>query len=302
MSIFKRYRKTLIGEDIWGIHHYNWGSGDWFARFLKSRFTPEECSQINMISTFGSRLAFHLHKNKHKIFFTGENPVRYPRFMDHALPYVELSMGFDDIEAKNYLRFPLWILYLFNPEDTQKDICRRIAEINDFRPIKTDNCSLICRHDENNLRRLIHDEVSKITKVACAGKYLHNDDRLWSDYANDKVAYLNNFKISICPENSNREGYVTEKLFEALKAGAIPLYWGSNNNPEPNLVNPEAILFWDFNSDNKKTLSKISELLESTKAYEEFLSQPRLLSPCAEYVWDRYQELEEHIRSFVFKL
>lgn len=295
MSIFKRFRKTYIGDEFLGIKHYNWGSGDWFARFARHHFSKEQCRSLKMISVFGSRMAMKLPTSKHKIFFTGENHARYPRFSDNALPYVELSMGFDDIEAKNYLRFPLWILYLFEPESGYEEIKAAIDKINNFHPAKTDTCSLICSHDENNLRRQIFEVINPQVPVCCGGRYLHNDDRLWNEFNNDKFSYLQNFKISICPENSNRAGYVTEKLFEAFRAGTVPVYWGSDNNPEPNLVNPEAILFWDFNSDNQKIIDKIKELADSDAAYREFVSKPRLLPNCADYVWDRFQELEEHL-------
>ena len=51
------------------------------------------------------------------------------------------------------------------------------------------------------------------------------------------IKYVHEFKFNICPENRNVKDYVTEKLFEAFAAGAIPIYYGSDNNPEPEIIN-----------------------------------------------------------------
>lgn len=45
-----------------------------------------------------------------------------------------------------------------------------------------------------------------------------------------KLDVLKNYKFSICYENAKDiPGYVTEKIFDSLAAGCIPVYWGAPN-------------------------------------------------------------------------
>jgi alpha(1,3/1,4) fucosyltransferase len=46
----------------------------------------------------------------------------------------------------------------------------------------------------------------------------------------DKFAILAKYRFAICYENAdNRQGYITEKLWDCLVAGCIPVYWGAPN-------------------------------------------------------------------------
>mgnify|MGYP005840418039 CR=1 FL=1 len=46
----------------------------------------------------------------------------------------------------------------------------------------------------------------------------------------DKIQTISQYKFSICFENmSNINGYMTEKIFDCLKARTVPIYWGAAN-------------------------------------------------------------------------
>ncbi len=55
----------------------------------------------------------------------------------------------------------------------------------------------------------------------------------WPSYKgriDSKLAVLKNYKFSICYENAKDiPGYITEKIFDCLAAGCIPVYWGAPN-------------------------------------------------------------------------
>jgi hypothetical protein len=47
---------------------------------------------------------------------------------------------------------------------------------------------------------------------------------------NNKLSTLKYYKFSICYENAQGiPGYITEKIFDSLAAGCIPVYWGAPN-------------------------------------------------------------------------
>ncbi|MDR2602167.1 MAG: hypothetical protein LBC53_06920 [Spirochaetaceae bacterium] len=173
-------------------------------------------------------------KAKYKIFFTGENinnsSGHYYHYKGACVDYSTLSMGFDYINASNYLRFPLWLLYFFNPLYTKDDIQKKLQEFTiTYKKIKF--CALIASHDASGLRTRILDLVSKAGVVDRPGRFMHNDDSLHTQFNNSKLAYLRQYYFNICPENSICTGYVTEKLFESLYSGCIPIYTGGGGRP-----------------------------------------------------------------------
>ena len=88
-----------------------------------------------------------------RIFFSGENlhNPRHAQYADYMLsgkkPF-DLALGFDYFEHENYLRFPLWLTYMFAPNATEEDIYKRCEELR-FPKIdnKTRFASLIARYD-----------------------------------------------------------------------------------------------------------------------------------------------------------
>lgn len=49
----------------------------------------------------------------------------------------------------------------------------------------------------------------------------------------DKIELLSNFKYCLCFENlTNVNGYITEKMFDCLKAKCVPIYWGADDIQE----------------------------------------------------------------------
>ena len=300
----KRFKSTYLGIPLKGIKHYNWWghteADAWFARFITSRLSLKEAQQFSFVSVFGKRRTFWFNRHEKKIFYTGENIKRFPVYADYALPYTVLSMGFDFLDHPKYIRFPLWIMYLFDGTENLEQLHQKVTEINQARYKKTDFASLIARHEgDTGLRKELLDALNKIDSVSCAGTFYHNDDRLWEIFNNQKVSYLKQFQFSVCPENSNCFGYVTEKVFEAFKARAIPVYWGSDNQIELGLVNQDAVLFWQQGADNSKVLNIIEDLHVHPKHYNDFIDQEPLLSALADYVFQTYQKVEDHLKALI---
>lgn len=46
----------------------------------------------------------------------------------------------------------------------------------------------------------------------------------------NKIETLKQYAFSLCYENlAEEDGYITEKIFDCLKAGTVPIYWGAEN-------------------------------------------------------------------------
>ncbi|MBO7484740.1 MAG: hypothetical protein J6T84_01595 [Spirochaetaceae bacterium] len=237
-------------------------------------------------------------KAKCKIFYTGEcvHSDVYPEFRvfeNHLLDSVDLSMGFDYLNKPNYIRYPLWILYYFNkkPVFSKDEIKSFVDNINSIHYEKSRDIALIVRHDRHGSREKLLNALSSSVSVCAAGEWHHNDDSLWNEFKNDKKAYLDQFKFNICTENFDYPGYVTEKLFQAFYSDCIPVYWGSGNKPEPEVINYDAVIFYNPDKPDEAA-EKIQTLLKNPSLYEEFRKQPKLLDSSVDYIY----ELNMHTR------
>ena len=294
----KSYRTQKAAQSSYP-EYYNWWAdeiGSWFEKRYKSYLGA---SKFAFCSVFGEKGALGLIPDD-KVFFTGENVHKkeFVNYSDHLLSdsKTRLSLGFDCFEHEKYIRFPLWILYMFSPNSSDSDIIERCALLRNpeiqNRPFF---CSMIASHDPQFVRKEIVGTIGQLAEVKCAGKYLHNDDSLKSLFGDKKTEYLKQFKFNICPENSNSFGYVTEKVFEAISSGCIPIYWGSYNNPEPGILNKDAIVFWSPGKDNASTISLISELSSSSSKYDEFARQPRLVDGAEDVILGMIHSLDKRM-------
>jgi len=77
--------------------------------------------------------------------------------------------------------------------------------------------------------------LSKYKKVDCPGPALNNIPSIHApggDYLQrekEKINFIKNYKFTIAFENSTSPGYTTEKLWQPMFSGSVPIYWG---NPE----------------------------------------------------------------------
>ncbi len=291
----------------YGLGYYNfWELGSvrdsWFYRFLQRPAVRDVArnQRLGIFSVFGPRHLVSSTTATRRLFFTGENLERFPAYSDHLLGEVDLALGFDEIDHPRYLRFPLWLIECFEPEATLADLERKIAAAyltrkQNFALGATPAASLVARHDSKGIRQSMAELFEEIGPVVYGGKFGQEQGPPILEGWDAKLAFLRQFRFNICPENSDRSGYVTEKLFHAIEAGCIPIYWGSQNQPEPEIVNREAILLYD--PCNPQDLQHhLRELTERPAAALKFQQRPPYLPTAATRIYRFYTDLEEALQ------
>lgn len=96
-----------------------------------------------------------------------------------------------------------------------------------------------------------------------------------------KIQFLQKYLFNLCPENSLQEGYVTEKIFDAVIAGCIPVYWG-NIPVEEAVLNQERILFYKPTTCNSSSLKEVKVLINNLPKLEEIWHLPVFTSRAQE--------------------
>lgn len=247
----------------------------WLFYFCKTIFkeevilvAPNQNPDILFCSCFGSIENIRNTKAKIKIFFTGENVDRpeYNVYSNEKLMNelfdLRLAFHFNDIK-NNKLRIPLWLTFYeyYNIDNDEDNFIKNLLRKR-LKNMKNKKIlgSLVCRHDRSGIRSKLFKELSKYGKVESGGRFLNTGILIKEGWEN-KIDFISKSKYTICPENSKREGYCTEKIMHALEGGCIPLYWGVDI-PEKDLLHEESYCFINVENDEimknqvKESLSK----------------------------------------------
>lgn len=322
--IRKRLMRIPVIHNQFGIQHINCcNNGEcWLEEFIKFNFPKKDYKKLCIAGVFGERR--NLDGVHNIIFWSGENLESiisheinnsrynnidlsdllvdrvqdikdYKDYKDYMLSDSMLSLAFKEMTASNYMRFPLWISYLFQPYFDNNDIRKTVVRINQSKSMATRQAVCINSHDLWGTRGKICNDLENYLDITYAGKWRNNTNELWRKYNNNKLLYLKMFKFNICPENMDAPDYCTEKLFDALRCGCIPIYAGCLNKPEPGLINENFIIMWDLDGDNYENIKLVKRLQTDDNFYNKFMQQEKLTPMAVDYVVDRYECLKKKL-------
>lgn len=294
------------------VHMYNWCNfwpqDMWYIDFIEKRglLKGKPNLKVGLYSIFAPMWLRMFDKSDIRIFQARENLHKkgmekwLHQFIDDA--QIDLSIGFDYIDNPDYLRIPFWLTWnVFSPTDTFEDIKHKVSDMNSIDNHSFHNrkfAAFLSSHDDIG-RKLIYNQLSNIGKVDCDGRLFHNNDELNTVYGDNKLEYLRHYRFNITPENTNYDGYVTEKLMEAIHAGCVPIYHGSDNHPEPDVLNKDAIIFVEMGKENSEAVKFVSELNSDEKKYMDFACQKRFVDGAENVIWGYYETLEKKLREII---
>ena len=218
------------------------GAKEYFTNLLSKRFEVVRDDVRPDYLIFGDRNFGETnvrYENCVRIFYTGENQ----RPSDYRCDY---AISFDHPTSNRMFRLPLYLIYEYDHHILRDSESR---SVDDFDSKKF--CSFVVKNPHCKYRNDYFNILSKIGQVDAAGPLFNNMPNGWRpDGSAEKVKFMSDYKFNLCFENSSYPGYCTEKLFEALCAKTVPIYWGS---PTAALdFNPRAFINrCDFASDQK---------------------------------------------------
>jgi len=264
-----------------------------FCRNLPFKdFSISDTEKLSIYSVFGKSTL----KETKRIFYSGENPLR----MDN-LDIVEDENNLLYIVTNTHQDYPRFkkekICYLpfFMMEYQHIDLYRGPSKQKKF-------CAFVVGNHYNylgcQLRVKMVRELSKYKKVDCGGRVLNNIGYTVSRNIPEYLTWLNEYKFIISFENSFGNGYVTEKLFNGLCAGCIPVYWGDNKTAKK-FFNPESFLCLETgnNSDTEiaigidKIIKRIIQLDTDPEEFYKINSQYPFLQSTTRYL----HEVQERV-------
>ena len=162
-----------------------------------------------------------------QVWYTGENVTPPLGEFDFCLSFHR------DCQDPQHLRWPFFLPHLrtlglnIDALLTDQNLSRTVEKRPRF-------CAFIATNGGCSIRNQFVERLTEYRRVDCPGSVLNNmpGDVIGprGDYQS-KITFLKQYKFVVCFENSSsrgQEGYVTEKLVDAMLAGCIPLYWGDH--------------------------------------------------------------------------
>lgn len=218
---------------------------------------------------FGNNNPTYDAKNCIKIFYTGENA----RPWDYRCHY---SITFDHFEfdGKNY-RLPLYVIYDYDNHTRDVPNTSSLNRTPTDLLETADFCSFVVKNEGCAKRNEWFHRLNAYKPVSSGGPLYNNIGYILPRGAESvaaKFEFMNKHRFNLCFENSSYPGYATEKLYDALCAKTIPIYWGSPTIEVD--FNTKAFLNWHDYQDDDDFFEAIKKIDENPDLYEEMYMQP----------------------------
>jgi hypothetical protein len=239
-------------------------TNNYFYNLLKTRYDVQVTDCPDFV--FYSDPARHFHRlhNCVRIFVGVESWLPDWNECDYALTP-------NYLDDPRHLRLPFYVPWRFGP-----DLLRKQGEDPEkLLDCKTGFCSFMvsANHPVKNRKRLeLFEKVMQYKKVDSGGRFLNNIGRTILPGHEPKLQFLHQYKFHLALENIAKEGYTTEKIYDAMLARTLPIYWGNPRIAEE--FNPRSFInYFDFRND-QEFLEKIIELDRDDAKYLEYARQP----------------------------
>lgn len=239
-------------------------------------------------SIFGKHSYVNYKKWRATILFTGESDYSNTKNVDQF----DCVLGFEDTHG-SYVKCPLFVVFLV----TNPGILKEIETVDRDISIPPNHASIILSN--GNHGKVRNDFFMKIRKemiVFSGGKYENNVGLVvpGSYNSSEMVDFYRRGKFAITMENNDKPYYVTEKLVNGLRAGVIPIYWGTSHVTE--FFNPRRFFHLCPNPTKDDMDRMINTMKHMTdQQFIDIVKEPILVRPIS----DIYDEMLSSIKKIL---
>ena len=114
------------------------------------------------------------------------------------------------------------------------------------------------------------NELNKYKIVDMGGKYNNNVGII-----KNKIDFLSSYKFSIAMENTEGDGYISEKILDSFLSGTIPIYYGSYMLDE--FINPKAFILIKGEKDILQKIEYIKKIDNNEQIYRDMIKENVLI-------------------------
>ena len=181
---------------------------------------------------FNCRFLEKKHKNSIKIAIYTENQIPDFNEADYAIGFHNIIF-LDRYFKKTTL---IWVFEKRYLNIKNKDFISKRKQVLKGN-IRKKFCAAVISNirSSDKFRIKFIKELNNYKKIDMGGKFLNNV----GGRVKNKIKFLSSYKFSIAMENSEGQGYVSEKILDSFMAGTIPIYYGGYMIDE--YINPKSL-------------------------------------------------------------
>ena len=231
-----------------------------FIKILKLKFIviiqPNNPTYL-IYNVFGCEHLKEKYNNTIKIAFYLENQIPDFNKADYGIGQAHLNF------IDRYFKSPFFLIFDFN-NNMFRNIRNKV--INNTKRKKF--CASVISNvkSSNGFRMNFIIQLNKYKKVDMGGHY-HNN----VGYIKDKIKFFSSYKFSIAMENSEGDGYLSEKIFDSFISGTIPIYYGDYMVDE--YINPKSFILIRGKKDIFEKIELIKKIDNNDKFYKLLLKE-----------------------------
>ena len=221
------------------------------------KFTKKNPDYL-IYNVFNSQDRTEYHPNEIRIAVYTENKMVDMNYADYTIAHYHINY------LDKYFKHNVFFWENFTDIDkVRKEVLKN--------PIRTKFCGAVISNCTAEFRLKFIDKLNKYKTVDMGGKCWNNIKRR----VGNKTKFLRNYKFTIAMENSDGDGYVTEKIIQAFLAGNIPIYYGDYLVEE--FINPKTFILIKGEKDIDAKIEYIKKIDNDDKLYRRIMKEKPLI-------------------------
>ena len=276
----KKYKKriSLYSENLFNRTFHE----IWIKEKLKDKFRikfKKNNPDYLIYNIFGDGHLKKKYKNAIKIAILTENIIPDLSEADYAIGHAHINY------LDRFFKFPV---FLWCNIKTLKKFREKLLN----NPNRTKFCAAVISHGgDDKFRTIFINELNKYKKIDMGGTFLNNVN----GPVKNKIKFLSSYKFSIAMENSEGDGYVSEKIFDSFIAGTIPIYYGDYTVDE--YINPKSFILIKNEKNMKDKIEYIKDIDNNIEKYMNILKENILIN---ENIVDIIEKEEKEFLCHIF--
>jgi hypothetical protein len=213
-----------IVNDIWGGYHEDLEftpHDDYDYLVIFNRYSP------NRIKVPKERVIGFVQEPSWSTFFDPQLPSYCGRVFYHK---PEVFIGYDNVYKSNSIMIHhLWNKPLKGQVQFQQNNTKQILSMS-FEKTKPLSIIISNRPGESRYeyrQKIVEKLLASDLDFDMYGLGWNIKDNRYKGYLYNKIKGLSKYRFSICIENSREESYISEKFFDAVLCGTVPIYHGA---------------------------------------------------------------------------
>jgi len=181
----------------------------------------------------------------------------------------------DEVHSPRYMRFPNYARL-----GAGHDLVKRSYNPHKILGEKQKFCAFVHKNGGVKFRNDFFWQLSKYKRIDSPGEALNNMPSIdppgtrgqYYTLYDTKIAFLRKYKFTIAFANECSPGYTSEKIYHAMLANSIPIYWG---NPQVHRdFNTKSFINLHQYKSPQEAMRRIIELDKNDDLYLAYLKEP----------------------------